>query len=257
MDSNYILGPNGELYHSGIKGMRWGIRRYQNKDGSLTPAGKKRYKATEEELKAREQVIKNKERLKAKQDKLAAKKAELDAREKALEGEKKSKKSKASDTAKPKSMKDMTDAELREHINRMQLEKNYLDAQKTLAAANPKQLSAGEKFMKSLKDDVVIPAAKNAGREYVEKVMKDKLGLNKKDADPLKTLENKYKKLEWETKIKDLQKAGTLKETKAPSWDDKTKEQTYLKNLKETQEKLDEYNAYMEERAKRREQGDD
>lgn len=32
-----------ELYHHGIKGMRWGIRRYQNPDGSLTPAGKKRY----------------------------------------------------------------------------------------------------------------------------------------------------------------------------------------------------------------------
>jgi hypothetical protein len=28
-----------ELYHHGIKGQRWGIRRYQNKDGSLTPAG--------------------------------------------------------------------------------------------------------------------------------------------------------------------------------------------------------------------------
>lgn len=32
-----------ELYHSGIKGMKWGIRRYQNPDGSLTPAGRKRY----------------------------------------------------------------------------------------------------------------------------------------------------------------------------------------------------------------------
>lgn len=32
-----------ELYHHGIKGMRWGVRRYQNQDGSLTPAGKKRY----------------------------------------------------------------------------------------------------------------------------------------------------------------------------------------------------------------------
>ena len=34
---------NNELYHYGVKGMRWGVRRYQNKDGSLTPKGIKRY----------------------------------------------------------------------------------------------------------------------------------------------------------------------------------------------------------------------
>lgn len=32
-----------ELEHYGVLGMKWGIRRYQNKDGTLTPAGKKRY----------------------------------------------------------------------------------------------------------------------------------------------------------------------------------------------------------------------
>ena len=34
---------DNELLHWGIKGMKWGRRRYQNKDGSLTPEGKKRY----------------------------------------------------------------------------------------------------------------------------------------------------------------------------------------------------------------------
>lgn len=33
------------LVHHGIKGQKWGIRRYQNEDGSLTPEGKERYNA--------------------------------------------------------------------------------------------------------------------------------------------------------------------------------------------------------------------
>ena len=61
--SNYILchsstrgwAIGGELYHHGILGQKWGVRRYQNKDGSLTPEGIKRYqkfdsKAYKEEL---------------------------------------------------------------------------------------------------------------------------------------------------------------------------------------------------------------
>ena len=39
------------LYHYGIKGQKWGIRRYQNKDGSLTEAGHKRYsKMTDDQV---------------------------------------------------------------------------------------------------------------------------------------------------------------------------------------------------------------
>lgn len=34
---------DNELYHWGKKGMKWGVRRYQNADGTLTEAGKKRY----------------------------------------------------------------------------------------------------------------------------------------------------------------------------------------------------------------------
>jgi hypothetical protein len=41
----YILYSR-ELYHYGIKGQKWGVRRFQNKDGSLTPAGKARLKNT-------------------------------------------------------------------------------------------------------------------------------------------------------------------------------------------------------------------
>lgn len=41
-ESYYILTSDGELYHYGIKGQKWGVRRYQNPDGSLTAAGQKR-----------------------------------------------------------------------------------------------------------------------------------------------------------------------------------------------------------------------
>lgn len=43
MEYMYAITSDGGLYHYGKKGMKWGVRRYQNADGSLTNAGKKRY----------------------------------------------------------------------------------------------------------------------------------------------------------------------------------------------------------------------
>ena len=48
---------NNTLSHWGIKGMRWGIRRYQNKDGTFTAAGRRRYAKEMEKLKAEQKIL--------------------------------------------------------------------------------------------------------------------------------------------------------------------------------------------------------
>lgn len=50
-DGNFYLVPSDiELCHHGVKGQKWGVRRYQNADGSLTLAGKKRLNKLTEKL---------------------------------------------------------------------------------------------------------------------------------------------------------------------------------------------------------------
>lgn len=159
-----------ELYHHGTKGMKWGIRRYQNKDGSLTPAGAKRYNREIQKLKEREASIKAKEKARSYQDKLDKKKAELDEREAALKGKSSAKNNAKRPAQKPgseqprKSIKDMSDAELRAVVNRMQLEQQY----RSLA---PQQVSKGKKFVDSVLNNVVAPAAKEVGKNVAKSLL--------------------------------------------------------------------------------------
>lgn len=156
-----------ELCHSGIKGMKWGIRRYQNKDGSLTPAGIKRYNREVQKLKAREASIKAKEKAKKYQDKLDKKKSELDDREAALKGgssKKSASKPDANKQGSAKSIKDMSDSELRAVVNRLQLEQQYL-------SLTPQQVSKGRKFVDSVLNNVLAPAAKEVGKDVTKKIL--------------------------------------------------------------------------------------
>lgn len=62
---------NSYLQHHGVKGMKWGVRRFENKDGSLTAAGKKRY--------AKQDDISSEEQAKREQRKATAKKVAIGA----------------------------------------------------------------------------------------------------------------------------------------------------------------------------------
>ena len=147
-----------ELMHWGIKGMKWGVRRYQNKDGSLTPAGKKRYDKEMAKLKEEEKIAKNKLRTQAKLNKLDEKRKEIEA----LKSGKPIAKS-TKQHSKP-SVKDMSDEELRQTLNRLLMEQQY-------AKLNPQQVSAGQKFVKKVMNDVVAPAATEVGKNVLKDAM--------------------------------------------------------------------------------------
>ena len=165
---------NDELYHYGILGMRWGVRRYQKKDGTLTNSGKKRYDKEMERLKAEERIIKNKNRTQSKLEKLEAKR-------KSVEELKKN-----SNKPKEKSVKEYSDAELREIVNRLQLEKQYKDL-------SPKQVSIGKTVVNRIVKNVVVPAAEEMGKQVVKSLMTKEI--NKYiDNDDLKVFTNNKKK---------------------------------------------------------------
>lgn len=147
-----------ELMHWGIKGMKWGVRRYQNKDGSLTPAGRKRYDKEMAKLKEEEKIAKNKLRTQAKLNKLEEKRKEVEA----LKSGKPLPKT-TQNTSKP-SVKDMSDEELRRVVNRMMLEQQY-------SKLRPEQVSTGKKFVDKVMKDVVAPTAVEVGKQVLKDSM--------------------------------------------------------------------------------------
>ena len=128
---------NYQLYHWGIKDMRWGVRRYQNKDGSLTPAGRKRYG---------DRISNAAKKIKEKYN--ATKTAKI------LKAEKN----------KPKSVKALSDEELRTKIERLRLEDTYNQLTQSL---KPTKVSKGKQFVSG----VLESSAKNVATQFSTYVM--------------------------------------------------------------------------------------
>ena len=244
---------NNELQHWGIKGMKWGVRRYQNSDGTLTAAGKKRYNKELAKLREEKKVLENKRKTQAKIDK-------LDAMRKEIEDMKSGKKPAAeSEKESPgkKSVKDMTNDELADAISRLKAEKAYKQA---YAELNPKHVSAGEKFVK----DTLLPMAKDIGKDLGKKYLTQKgeelLGIKvNKDKEPsdsdrlaklVKDLENANKaeeyndadyqrlkreaaKAEFESKIRNNENAKKTSEASDKKNDEPSKSETKTETKQE------------------------
>ena len=164
-----------ELYHYGVLGQRWGFRRYQNPDGTLTPAGRRRANKLAEKY------------AKVTGKKLIIKKRSVQGNEK----------------QKPKTISEMSDQEIQAKINRMRLEDTYMSM---IASRAPKpQVSRGKRFINNIKRNVIAPALVDAGKTLLGNLIKKKgndliYGNGKSKPDPVKEYEKKVKKLELQSR---------------------------------------------------------
>lgn len=181
-----------ELDHSGIKGMKWGVRRFQNQDGSLTPAGRKRYGSLTDAVgavKAYHIKQKRKKNLKKARE-AAAEKKRIEAEQKAAAEQRKK------DVAEGKiSARNMTAEELQSRIDKLNLEKRY---KQLMDETNPQAqtVSAGKALVKKFINEAVVPAAVSAGKaaltEKLTEQAKKQLGLTDDDLAVLKKEAEKW-----------------------------------------------------------------
>lgn len=167
-----------ELYHYGRKGMKWG----QHIFGKERPAGGNRKKKSED---VADRFVSG---AKSVASKVSASQA-------------KAKEDKRVQKLKKKKISDMTDDELAEYTDRMNRERAAALAKQQVTQMNPQKVAKGSSFISSIGKNVISPAAQNVGRQYLEKVLRDVMGLNEKPKDdPLKNLRDEVDKLNLESK---------------------------------------------------------
>lgn len=143
-----------ELYHHGIKGQRWGVRRYQNADGSLTAAGQKRYdrdiRENNSKKKENRAIIDGPDPKRWVTEDLDRSKQVVDAHSDLV---KELKKLEQTTTPKPTTkrldLSKMSDKELRDQINRELLEQQY---NKLFADTSATQVSKGRTILQDTLD---------------------------------------------------------------------------------------------------------
>lgn len=168
-----------ELYHHGVLGQKWGVRRYQNKDGSLTMAGKKRALRIQNDYTELTNNKKYRDR-NGNMTYAGRKKAlALQSEYTNVTGKKHliAFNNKASKQTHQKSISEMSNQELQAKVDRLRLEKQLKDL-------TPEHKTAGQKFVGFVKD-TSISIIKDKGTrilgDYVDKQVRDAIGLNKKD----------------------------------------------------------------------------
>lgn len=177
---------DNELYHYGVPKMRWGIRRYQNKDGSLTDAGKRRYGSKEnfESIQRAAYSVKKakiESKAKIKRSKIESrselKRAKIEAKNnsKIEKYRKKETKDINNTNSKEKSMSKMSDDELRNETTRYKLESDYIKEKNNRESLEPKKVSKGKSFVNHVGSKVISPALTEGGKRALQNLTQAKL----------------------------------------------------------------------------------